>query len=779
LFEFLFKYRPVAFERGELTLAVPGWTLTLVLAAIAALVWFLLRYRRVASGAGGDVTTRAAWRTGIGVEPRAAWILGSLRVAVLGVVAFALMRPTLVVSTVVPRHNYLAVLLDDSRSMRVADETVAGADGASRGTRLLELFGSADDGPSSGDGELRRALAERFRLRAWSFGADAAPLDRYDALGFADARTSLGRALSRVRQEMDGLPLSGIVLVTDGADNGDASIEEAITELRAAGVPVHVVALGEERIVPDVEVRRVELPRRALVGTTVVADVVLSHAGLAGRTVRVEVADDGRLLGRREVELGVDGETAAQVQLALGEPGARQLDVRVAPIDGEAVTENNARSVLLDVTGDARRILYFEGVPRPELKFVRRAVAGDERLRLVTLLRSADEKYLRLGVDDPDELLEGFPTTREELYGYDGLVLGDVEASFFTHDQLQMMADFVARRGGGLLALGGTYAFAEGGYAGTPLAGALPVVLDDTDDRLVELRAELTPAGRRHPAIRIANDEAASADRWAALPPVTTLNLVTRVKPGAVTLATGQPGDGGDPRVLVATQRFGRGRSAAFVTQDSWLWQMHADIPLEDQTHETLWRQLLRWLVNDTPGRLELDLAEDAAPPGEPVTLRATLEDERFLRVNGAAPAATVVGPDGVPESVPLTWTVARDGEYEGTFVPPEPGLYRVEVSGPGTDSLTAVGWFRSGDARHEAFGAGRRTDLLRRVAEQTGGRFYTADRAGRLADEIPYASAGDTVREAHPLWDMPALLLLIGLLLSAEWIYRNRKELA
>src|SRR5690606_37460920 len=129
------------------------------------------------------------------------------------------------------------------------------------------------------------------------------------------------------------------------------------------------------RIAPDVELRRVELPRRALAGTTVVADVVLSHAGLAGRTVRIEVSDDGRLLGRRSVELGVDGETAAQVQLALAEPGAREIEVRVAPVDDEAVTENNTRTVLLDVGSDTRRILYFEGVPRPELKFLRRAVA--------------------------------------------------------------------------------------------------------------------------------------------------------------------------------------------------------------------------------------------------------------------------------------------------------------------------------------------------------------------------------------------------------------------
>lgn len=775
MFEFLFKYRPVVFERGDFVMGLPGWLFLAVLLAIVLLVALLLRYRRLGPAAGR----------------RDRWILGGLRAAALALVAFALFRPALVVSTVVPRHNFLAVLLDDSRSMRITDERAEEVgDGAARGARLLELFGGpagaggADS--SAAAGTLRRALAERFRLRTWAFGADAVTADVPDSLRFADETSSLGRALDRVRQEMDGLPLSGIVLVTDGADNGDVALGESLSGLRSAGIPVYPVALGDERIAPDVEVRRVEFPRRALEGTSVVADVILSHAGVAGRSVRLDVQDDGRLLASREVELGIDGETPVQVQLTLEETGPREIEVRIAPLEDEAVLDNNARSVIVEVRDEVRRILYFEGAPRPELKFVRRAMAEDEQIRVVTLLRSAEEKFLRLGVEDGDELLEGFPATREELFAYDGLVIGNVEASFFTHDQLQMMAEFVSRRGGGLLALGGPRAFAEGGYAGTPLAGALPVHLDAADDAVVELKAELTPAGRRHPAMRVAGEEAASAERWSSLPYLTSRNALTRVKPGAVTLVAGEPAGEGDPRVLIAAQRFGRGTSVVFTAQDSWLWQMHADIPLEDQTHETLWRQLLRWLVNDTPGRLDLEMDGAAVAPGEALALRATLEDERYLRVNGAAVTATVVGPAGVPADVPLAWTVERDGEYEGSFVPSEPGLHRVEVRAPsadadgtGADTLTAVGHFRAGDPGREAFGAGRRTDLLRRLAEETGGRFYTADDAAALAEEIRYAAAGDTVQEAHPLWDMPILLLMLGILLSSEWVYRQRKELA
>ena len=780
MFEFLFKYRPVVFERGDLVLAIPFWALVLGWLAIAVLVAFGLQYRRVAPT----------------LPPRDRWILTALRTAALGVLLFALFRPLLVVSTVVPRRNYVAVLLDDSRSMRVSDE-----DGEPRSRRILEMFagaGADSAGLGSDAGGLRRALEERFRLRTYAFDSDAVRIDGPETMRFAGERTGLGRALGRVRQEMEGLPVAGLVVVTDGADNADEPLAESLLALRAAGLPVYTIGLGAERIAPDIEVRRVELPRRALEGTTIVADVILSHAGLAGRTVRLDVEDEGRILGTREVELGADGEVPVQVQFTLEDQGPRRLQFTVPPLEGEAVTENNRREALLEVAGNRRKILYFEGAPRPELKFLRRAVRHDENLQVVTLLRSAEEKYLRLDVDDAGELAEGFPTTREELYRYEGLILGDVEASFFTHDQLQMLADFVGQRGGGMLVLGGNRAFAEGGYAGTPLADALPVVLDGEPGGVVEVLPELTPAGGRHPAMRVAGDAEASDERWGTLPPVTSVNDVRRVKPGAVTLLEANPLEGGETRILLAYQRYGRGTAIAFPVQDSWMWQMHADIPLEDQTHEMLWRQLLRWLVHDTPGRVRLDVTEDAAPPGEPMTLRAEVDDERYLRVNGAAVTARVTGPGGVPAEVPLEWTVERDGEYEGRFVPEEPGLYRVEVvatsaGGParavtgeagatlGTpgDSARGTAFFRAGPQQREPFGAGRRTDLLRRISEETGGRFYTSADAGVLAEEILYTESGETVREERPLWDMPILFLLLGALLSGEWGVRRWRDLA
>ena len=830
VFEFLFKYRPVVFERGDLSLAVPWWGVILVFLGVGAAVWFALQYRRI----------------GPTVEARDRWALMALRAAAFGVLAFLLLRPVLLVSTVVPRRNFVAVLLDDSRSMRVADE-----DGETRAQRVLDLFGGADDAEGSdpgvtgslamdpdaqdaaaqpgdqpsapltrgGDGGLREALEERFRLRMYGFDSDADRIDGAEELGFAGPRTNLAAALTRVQQEMAGLPLSGIVVVSDGADNDDEAtppLSEALLAARAAGLPLYTIGVGSERIVPDIEVRRVEVPRAALEGTTIVADVIISHAGVAGRTVRLDVEDEGRIVATHDLTLGPDGEEPVQVQFTLEESGPRAIRFSVDPMEGEALTGNNERQVLVEIGDTRRKILYFEGSPRPENKFVRRALTDDENIQIVTLLRTADEKFLRLDVDGPGELAGGFPDTREELYEYDGLILGSVEASFFTHDQLQMMADFVGQRGGGLLVLGGRRSLGEGGYAGTPLADALPIVLPPTGEPdVLEVSAELTPPGRRHAAMRIEETADASADRWSELPPLTSVNRVFEAKPGAVTLLRAVPIEG-EPRVLLAHQRYGRGTSIAFTAQDSWLWQMHADIPLEDQTHETLWRQLLRWLVHDTPGRARLDVGDDVAPVTEPVRIRAEVEDERYLRVNGADVVATVTGPSGIPAEVRLDWTVERDGEYEGRFVPDEPGVHRVSVrAAPRGTSLAAAdgtagdgtaegadagdaggataggraaraseivegqGFFQAGTPQIEQFGAGRRTELLRRIADETGGRFYTADDAEVLADEIRYTESGDTVYEERSLWDMPVLFLLLAGLLGGEWAYRRRKDLA
>jgi hypothetical protein len=280
--------------------------------------------------------------------------------------------------------------------------------------------------------------------------------------------------------------------------------------------------------------------------------------------------------------------------------------------------------------------------------------------------------------------------------------------------------------------------------------------------------------------MQIGGDEQASAERWKTLPLLSTFSRVGRLKPGATALLTGS-GGGLDNQVVLAHQRFGRGHALAFVVQDSWIWQMDASVPLEDMTHETLWRQLLRWLVSGVPEQVMVALPSDRVAPGEAVRLTAEVDDEAYSKVNNSRVVARVTSPSGVEAEVPMEWTVDRDGEYRGGFTPAEPGLYEIRVEATtGEKTVTSSSTFlNAAESTSEFFGSQMRAPLLKRIAEETGGRFYTEANVAALPEDLSITGRGTTVVQENELWDMPVNLLLLVLLVGAEWVYRRRRGLA
>jgi uncharacterized membrane protein len=757
MFEFLFKYRQIVFEQGDFAFAAPASVRTWlgvagVLAAVAVATYTIARGR-------STIVERG--------------IMAGLRVALVAVLVFCLMQPTLTLSTVVPQQNFVGVLLDDSRSMLLADDS-----GVPRNQFIADAF-------TPEQSELLTELSERFVLRFFRFSDVARRMDGLGEMTFDGTHSNLANALDAAREELSGVPLSGLVMVTDGADTGERPLTEAIVPLQAAGVPVFTVGVGEESIAPDIELGRVELPRSALAGSTLMVDVVITQDGFrAGTTVPVIVEDETRILVEENVELGPDMEpVVTRIAFELPEAGPKRVRFRIPAQPGERVERNNARDAWIDVSGEREKILYFEGEPRWEVKFMRRAVVDDENLQLVLLQRTAESKFLRLEVSDSTELEFGFPSTREELYRYRGLVLGSVEASFFTHDQIQMIADFVSERGGGLLFLGGQSAFAEGGWAGTAVEELMPVILGTPDGGedgfFAEVDVRPTPAGLAHPAVQL--DAAAEEvnERWDVLPPLTTVNPLVDIRPGATALLTGTRSTGGE-QVVLAFQRYGRGTAIAFTPQDSWLWQMHSDVPLEDQTHEAFWKQMLRWVVDGVPNAVAAATDQEQVEPGESVRVVASIADSTFIEVNDASVTATVTSPSGLEETVPLEWTVEEDGEYAGEFRPSELGDYEVRINADrdGTSLGSDVTYLHATPSDREFFGAARRTQVLQRIADDTGGRFYTADDVSTLPEDITVTGAGVTLAEEHDLWDMPALFLLMLMFMGAEWGFRRIRGL-
>jgi Putative glutamine amidotransferase len=757
LFELLFKYPPSTFSSGTLRFA-PSWIfLGIAGVLLVAVLPGLWRY----------------WR----LRPGRARLLVAARVLLLAVVVCCLARPTLVLRTAVPQESFVGVLVDDSRSMTIAD-----APDLARGEAALRLLD-----PEGGD--LLGALGQRFKVRLFSFADDLRRVSSPEELRFQGARSRLGGALLRGADELDAVPLAGLVVLTDGADNSGEPLEDAVLELKSRGVAVYPIGLGSERFDRDVQVSRVEAPRRVLRGSSLMVEVTLEQTGYAGEAVDLEVMDEGRIVSAQQVRFPATGEAVvARVSFKADQAGARQFQFRTAAQRGEAVAENNRRHALIQVDDRTEKILYFEGEPRFEVKFLRRAVQGDENLQLVVLQRTAENRFSRFELDSPGELEGGFPTTREELFRYDGLILGSIEASFFTHDQLLMIAEFVGERGGGFLMLGGRRAFSEGGWSGTPVDDLLPVVLapawsggGEGEPFFAELEVEPTAWGRSHPALQLASTEEASLELWQRLPRVSTFNPLTRLKPGATSLLTGKgeglPGE----QVVLAYQRYGRGKSLAWTVHDSWHWQMSADIAVEDQTHETLWRQLLRWLVSYVPEPVEVHVASDIVAPGERVEIRAEVRDQGFQPVNNAIVAAVVEAPDGNTFTVPLDWSVEKDGEYVGGFAAEAEGLHDVQVEArTRTESLgEGSAWVQAAPLEDELYDAELRRESLDRLAAETGGRYYDAAAAGRVVDDLAFSREGSTLLERRDLWDMPILFLALAALLGLEWGMRRRLGLA
>jgi len=756
LFQALFSYRPVVFQQGDFRFDIT--TASFVAAGIAALIMgaAILTYRSVS----------------VNGRPRDRVVLTALRMAALALVVFCLFRPTLVVKAAIPQQNVVAVLMDDSRSMQIGDW-----DNNQPRAEFLRQQLAANTSP------LLKALSERFLVRTFRFSSTSGRVNSVKDLSFAGSRTKIATALAAVREELAGLPVAGIVLVTDGADTSEASLTNTLLNLKAEKLPVFTVGVGSAKLPRDIQVDRVSTPRSVLKGASLLVDAVITQTGYSGQTVTLDVEDDGRIVGSQKVQFPADGSPAAvRVRATASEPGPRVFSFRVAPQQGEVVTQNNQRDSLVEVRDTRERILYFEGEPRSEMKFINRAVADDKNLQVVTLQRTADNKYLRLGVDpaNVDELLGGFPKTRDELFKFKGLILGSIEAAAFSADQLQMIADFVDRRGGGLLMLGGARSFGEGGYGGTPVADALPLVIDPRTraaepTTFARLKVLPTRAGQAHAVTQIAGTEEASAARWPELPQVTTINAPLSIKPAATVLLNGTDERNRTIPMLV-WQPYGRGKGIAFLPQDSWEWQMHASIPLEDMTHENLWRQMLRWLVADTPAPVEASTTTERVEPGEAVTIEASVVDPTWVELNDAHVIARVTRPGGSTLDVPLQWTGEHDGQYRGTFVSTVAGAYEIAIdadrAGKPIGSNTA--YVRAGAGDGEYFDPTMHETPLRRIADETGGRFYTTANVAGLAEDVSYAGRGVTSVEERELWNMPIILVMLVGLVCAEWGYRR-----
>jgi len=578
------------------------------------------------------------------------------------------------------------------------------------------------------------------------------------------------------------VPLSGVVLITDGVDNASKQWTESLSKLESRHIPFYAVGVGSDNIIRDAEIVKVSAPRSTLKESTAVVDVSYRSHGFRGRKATMYVRENGVLLKTEQVTLAADGEIAeTSLDLPVKNEGTRLFSFSLQAPD-DRIPENNTLDALVEIKNDHPQILYIEGEPRWEFKFLHRAMQDDPNIRLVTLLRSLQNKFYRQGIDKEEMLSEGFPKKREELFAYKGLIFGSIESTFFSQDQLKNVVDFVSNRGGGFLMMGGRNSFAGGRYENSPIADILPVQMGSADRMPVigRLKLAITEYGRTHPLMKLTPDANANVKQWSDLPPLNDFNKTLDAKVGGIVLARGTPEQKGsvDP-ILLAYQRYGRGRTMALTSGSTWHWQMEMDS--KDQTYQLFWKQVLRWLVNTSPDPVMISSDKDTYLPGETVRLSADISNKSFERMNNAKVIAKVTNPDGVTESVPLDWNGSGEGTYQAELNATAAGVYQIDVTATqGSENLgTNHSAFQVADRPVEYYDASLNTRLLQSVASSTGGRYYPLSKLGDVPDDAQYVEGETSFVEQRELWDVPFLFMLLCMTLGAEWFWRKRTGLA
>jgi uncharacterized membrane protein len=405
---------------------------------------------------------------------------------------------------------------------------------------------------------------------------------------------------------------------------------------------------------------------------------------------------------------------------------------------------------------------------------MRRAIEDGGAIRVASLLKTTPNKFYRQGIESEEELKDGFPADELTLFKYDALIVGSFEAAALTPAQQDMIRDFVSRRGGTLLMLGGRRGLADGGWGATSVAEVLPARMPELDGPSFvrePAKAVLADLGRTSAITRLAPDDEANAASWAELPELADFQHIGELKPGAQVLLGAELAGGREP--LLVSQRFGNGNAYILATGGTWRWQMQ--LPHEDQRHETFWRQFLQAAATTAPQPVTLTSDRVFYGDESTVMLRAEVRDKSYQPAADAVVTLEVSDGMGPPTTVPMTPVAGERGLYEAAFETTHTGVFRFEaIAKTGEEELGRAQFaVRREDGVIEHYRVQQNRPLLERLAAATGGTYFAVNDVSKLPEAVSFSEAGSVERQVLELWNIPLAFLLLLLLKSAEWLVR------
>lgn len=783
--------------------------------ALANLVWGAPQWAPIAAVLAAVLLAVLAWgywRAGSSRSVRV--VAAGLKALGILILLACLLEPLISGQRAKPGANQFVVLIDNSQSMTVGSDR----GNLSRAEQVKALM--------TKDSPWLLRLAQDFDLRSYIFDQQLRPMPDSAALPFDGRASALSATLDRLARRFNGRPIAGVLLFTDGNATDRETVERLLARSDAGNAlpPIYPVLPADEAPVRDLNLQRLHVSQTNFEDAPVTVTAHVASSGYKGRTVLAELLDEsGKAIEQQKVRVEKEDEPlAVRFKLRPEQAGVSFYRVRVSAegeaADAEATLENNARLIAVDRGQGPYRVLYVAGRPNWEFKFLNRAVQADDQVQLLGLLRIArrepkfnfigrrgddsnplfrgfdnkDEEQVeqydqpvivRLGTQDQSELRDGFPRSADELFRYHAVILDDVEAEFFSADQMSLLKEFVRQRGGGLLMLGGQESFRNGKFDRTPIGDLLPVYADDVPAMPADgrYRLTLTREGWLEPWLRLHPEEEGERQRLESMPAFQTFNSIRGIKPGATVLARATL-DGGEALPALVEQRFGQGRVAAMMIGDLWRWDLRRPEDAKSDLGKA-WRQTVRWLVAEVPKRVEIVQSEsrDGESTNAARTLAVQVRDAEFNPLDNAAVTVRITAPDGKTLELPAEPSPRQAGLYEATYVPREAGAYRAGFSALAPDG-SEVGQAQAGwtsDPAAEEFNDLRpNVDLLRRLANETGGQVVEAGKLERFVATLPDREVQITEPYVKPVWHQSWVFLLAIGCLTAEWGLRRWKGL-
>jgi hypothetical protein len=742
-------------------------------------------------------------------------VLAVSRLVVLCLIIAALCEPTAAVRRTRTSKRRLPVLIDVSGSMSVADQRIRAEDlvEAAAALDILPLSETRDANRASMalDAKQRQAIAAASRLDLarslvsrsarrmfesigddldvsyYAFGKTLhmlgeGPTGATDSLGALEAvetGTFIAESLEAAANADRGAPLAGIVLLSDGLDTSSREAEAVIHDLGRRGVPVYPVPMGIADP-DDISIRNIIMQEVAFSGDKVPVRVQIRSKGYEKRTADLTVRLNGRGVARRSISLegGLQFEDIF-FNVDVHEKGVAQVEISIAPFADEATAENNRVERSVRVVNEKINVLCMEGSARWEYRYLRAMLKRDPRINATFIATRARPEMAR----NSSEYIARFPERREEAFKYDLVILGDVDAAFFSAEAFLRLEELVKERGGSLLMLCGSR-FAPTSYAGTPVERMLPVRFapgeswQDVDDSVYPV---LTAEGRSSLVMTLEMAPEKNEGVWSRVAPLDRVPPLLAPRPGATVLAElSDSRSRVDRYPLVAWQRYGTGKCMLMGTDRLWLLRFKTG----DKYHWRVWSQCIQFLtlsrLMGEHKRIRLETDRATYPIGDQALLYAHVLDDRFEPITQSGFDVTVSAMDDSgtePQRVTLRPDVENPGLYEGYFSPPRPGRYRMEANSADR-SLSNTTEFQVADIKPEMADTDMQIERLRRIADLSGGQCLSILRLHELSSLLNREPHTTTVGTELPLWDNGLVAFLLVFLMGFEWIVRRRYDL-